>query len=118
MSWSGTYLTQVFGDLLVHFTPVIYIGIRIYANAIDYVPDSVSIVDKTNVGILGGFLSFFLVLFVNQTNGRFLEMYGFSRACQGRIHNIAGLVQTPPSPKLATSSFVTATHHTLQAMLA
>ena len=30
-----------------------------------------------------GFLSFFLVLFVNQTNGRFLDMYGFAKACSG-----------------------------------
>ena len=48
---------------------------------IDYVPDSVTLLEKTNVGVLGGFLSFFLVLFVNQTNARFLEMYGFSKAC-------------------------------------
>ena len=63
----------------------IYVGIRIYANFIDFIPDSVEMLSKTNIGILGGFLSFFLVLFVNQTNGRFLEMYGFSKACAGRI---------------------------------
>ena len=56
----------------------IYIGIRIYANVISYVPEEVDVMSKTNIGVLGGFLSFFLVLFVNQTNGRFLEMYGFS----------------------------------------
>ena len=56
-------------------------------------PDS-SIFENTNVNILGGFLSFFLVLFVNQTNGRFLEMYGFSKACSGRIQDVAGLART------------------------
>ena len=100
MSWSGTYLTQVFGDLLVHFTLVIYIGIRSYANAIDCIPASVSIMEKTNVGVLGGFLSFFLVLFVNQTNGRFLEMYGFSKAYLGRIQDIAMLARAQLPPKI------------------
>ena len=72
----------------------VYCGIRIYANAVTTVPDFVEFMQKTNVGVLGGFLSFFLVLFVNQTNGRFLEMYGFSKACSGRIQDIAGLART------------------------
>ena len=79
--WSGTCLKEVSTDLLVWLTLAVYIGIRVVANMIDYVPDSVALLEKTNVGILGGFLSFFLVLFVNQTNARFLEMYGFSKAC-------------------------------------
>jgi hypothetical protein len=44
--------------------------------------------------VMGTFLSFFLVLFVNQTNGRFLEMYGFAKACSGRIQDVAGLAKT------------------------
>ena len=73
---------------------LIYVGIRIVANQIDYVPESVDMLSKTNVSILGGFLSFFLVLFVNQTNGRFLEMYCQSKACSGRIQDIAGVAKT------------------------
>ena len=34
------------------------------------------------------------MLFVNQTNARFLEMYGFSKACSGRIQDVAGLART------------------------
>jgi uncharacterized membrane protein YecN with MAPEG domain len=75
-------------------TLIIYVALRIYANLVAYVPDSVELLQKTNVGILGGFLSFFLVLFVNQTNGRFLEMYGFSKACSGRNQDVAGLAKT------------------------
>lgn len=78
-----------------------YIGIRVYANAVNYIPDEVDLLQKTNVGILGGFLSFFLVLFVNQTNGRFLEMYGFSKACSGRIQDVAGLAKTQLPAELA-----------------
>ena len=84
--WSGTCLKEVSTDLLVWLTLAVYIGIRIVANMIDYVPDSVALLEKTNVGILGGFLSFFLVLFVNQTNARFLEMYGFSKACVSLVY--------------------------------
>ena len=67
---------------------------------LDYIPDTVSILEKTNIGVLGGFLSFFLVLFVNQTNSRFLEMYGFSKACSGRIQDVAGLARTQLPPEL------------------
>ena len=92
--WSGTCLEEISEDLLVWTTLAIYACIRIYANSIDYVPDSVSLLEKTSIGVLGGFLSFFLVLFVNQTNARFLEMYGFSKACSGRIQDVAGLAKT------------------------
>eukprot|EP01082_Thalassiosira_pseudonana_P004889 g4468.t1.1.5e174189 g4468 g4468.t1 contig15:1091910-1092843(+) len=59
------------------------------------------LMEKTNIGILGGFLSFFLVLFVNQTNARFLEMYGFSKACSGRIQDVAGLARCQLPPEAA-----------------
>eukprot|EP00573_Skeletonema_grethae_P001810 CAMPEP_0201691054 /NCGR_PEP_ID=MMETSP0578-20130828/4317_1 /ASSEMBLY_ACC=CAM_ASM_000663 /TAXON_ID=267565 /ORGANISM="Skeletonema grethea, Strain CCMP 1804" /LENGTH=386 /DNA_ID=CAMNT_0048176177 /DNA_START=84 /DNA_END=1244 /DNA_ORIENTATION=- len=100
MFWSGTCLKEIAADSLVWLTIIIYVGIRIYANHIDFVPDSVEMLSKTNIGILGGFLSFFLVLFVNQTNGRFLEMYGFSKACSGRIQDIAGVARTQLPPEV------------------
>jgi hypothetical protein len=87
-------LREIASDSLVWLTLCIYVGIRIFANCVDYIPESVSLLSKTNIGILGGFLSFFLVLFVNQTNGRFLQMYGFSKACSGRIQDVAGLAST------------------------
>lgn len=92
--WSGTCLREISTDLLVWITISIYASIRVYANLTDNVPDAVELLEKTNVGILGGFLSFFLVLFVNQTNDRFLDMYGFSKACSGRIQDVAGLART------------------------
>ena len=71
-----------------------YVAIRIFAYSIDYQPDSIeALSEDNNLEILGGFLSFFLVLFVNQTNGRFLEMYGFSKASSGRIQDLAGLAK-------------------------
>ncbi|KAL7524616.1 hypothetical protein ACHAWF_001021, partial [Thalassiosira exigua] len=98
--WSGTCLKEISTDLLVYLTLGVYVAIRIAAYAIDYVPESAELLEKTNIGVLGGFLSFFLVLFVNQTNGRFLEMYGFSKACSGRIQDVAGLARTQLPPEL------------------
>mmetsp|Transcript_20593 Transcript_20593/g.44731 ORF Transcript_20593/g.44731 Transcript_20593/m.44731 type:complete len:380 (+) Transcript_20593:49-1188(+) len=98
--WSGTCLKEISTDLLVWLAMLIYIGIRICAHSLDYVPDSVALLEKTNIGVLGGFLSFFLVIFVNQTNGRYLEMYGFSKACSGRIQDVAGLAKTQLPPDL------------------
>lgn len=92
--YSGTCIKEITTDGLVWLTMSIYIGIRIFANVIDYVPTSVDLWAGANIGVLGGFLSFFLVLFVNQTNGRFLEMYGFNKACSGRIQDVAGLAKT------------------------
>ena len=91
--WSGTCLKEISTDLFVWSTVFIYVGIRIHANLAEEAPDAVELLEKTNVGVLGGFLSFFLVLFVNQTNSRFLEMYGFSKACSGRIQDVAGLAR-------------------------
>lgn len=78
-------------DPLVLITLGIYVTLRVYAHTIGVVPISAALMESTNIDILGGFLSFFLVLFVNQTNGRFLEMYGFCKAASGRIQDIAGL---------------------------
>ncbi|KAL7543420.1 hypothetical protein ACHAWF_007384 [Thalassiosira exigua] len=94
MFWSGTCLEEMSHDMLVWFTLAVYCSIRVYAKFSEYVPEFMDISEKTNIGVLGGFLSFFLVLFVNQTNSRFLEMYGFSKACSGRIQDIAGLAST------------------------
>jgi len=68
--WSGTCLKEISTDLLVWFTLAVYTSIRIYANFAIEEPEAAQLLEKTNIGVLGGFLSFFLVLFVNQTNDR------------------------------------------------
>ena len=92
--FNGTSLKDIVTDSLVWTSMLIYIWIRVTAHSIDYVPAGAAYLEKTNISILGGFLSFFLVLFVNQTNSRFLEMYGFSKACSGRIQDVAGVAKT------------------------
>lgn len=93
LSWSGTSLRVLSTDKLTWLSLAIYVGIRIFANVLDYVPEQVAFFEVNNLNVLGGFLSFFLVLFVNQTNARFYEMYGFSKACSGRIQDVAGLAR-------------------------
>ena len=95
---TGTCLKEVSSNGLIWFSMMVYMSIRIYSRSIDDVPNFAYLMDAARVEVLGGFLSFFLVLFVNQTNGRFLEMYGCSKACSGRIQDIAGLArcQLPP----------------------
>ncbi|KAL7467289.1 hypothetical protein ACHAXS_007540 [Conticribra weissflogii] len=99
--YSGTCLKDISTDFLVWTTMGIYVAIRAFAHKADYAPEEADVMERTNIGVLGGFLSFFLVLFVNQTNGRFLEMYGFSKACSGRIQDVAGLARTQLPPELA-----------------
>lgn len=71
----GTCLTGLFLDPLFWGTMAIYIGVRVTARlSDDDTPIAVALLSKSDINILGGFLSFFLVFFVNQTNTRFLEM--------------------------------------------
>lgn len=93
-SFDGTCLKTIAADHLIWYTMAGYISIRIYAYSIDYEPYAVEMFQKMNLSVLGGFLSFFLLIFVDQTNTRFLEMYGFSKACSGRIQDVAGLAKT------------------------
>ena len=99
---SGTCLKGLVTDPLIWLTMLVYIIIRVFARLTDdETPVEVEILSQSNVGVLGGFLSFFLVLFVNQTNARFLEMYGFSKAASGRTQDVAGFVTTHLPSKLA-----------------
>ena len=86
-------MKEVSTDLLVWFTLLIYIAIRIAANLLEVAPEHVAYLETGNIAILGGFLSFFLVMFVNQVGNRFLEMYNFSKECSQRIQDVAGLAR-------------------------
>mmetsp|Transcript_14317 Transcript_14317/g.20847 ORF Transcript_14317/g.20847 Transcript_14317/m.20847 type:complete len:378 (-) Transcript_14317:38-1171(-) len=94
--WSGTCLKALALDWLIWLTFAIFLSIRIQARTWGYynVPALVELLSKTDTSILGGFLSFFLVLFVNQTNSRFFEMYQLSKASSGKIQDVAGLVSS------------------------
>jgi hypothetical protein len=94
---SGTCVRGLVLDPLIWLTMATYVGVRVasrLANDDADTPVAVDLLTESNINVLGGFLSFFLVLFVNQTNTEFIEMYGFSRACSGRTQDVAGLAST------------------------
>jgi len=99
---SGTCLRGLLEDPIMWISIAAYIGLRIAARLDpDNMAEAAEAMQNSTISVVGGFLSFFLVLFVNQTNGRFFEMYGFSKACAGRTQDIAGLASTQFPPELA-----------------
>lgn len=94
--WSGTSLRALALDWMIWIPFATFIAIRLQArvaNAND--PPGISErIDDTNLDILGGFLSFVLVLFVNQTNNRFWDMYLRAKRAAGQIQDAAGLAST------------------------
>mmetsp|Transcript_26633 Transcript_26633/g.50260 ORF Transcript_26633/g.50260 Transcript_26633/m.50260 type:complete len:360 (-) Transcript_26633:58-1137(-) len=93
-TFHGTCLRSLFYDWLVWVTLLIFVAIRIQARRGGEVPHMVEELGDTDINIIGGFLSFFLVLFVNQTNSRFFDMYKLSKKCAGQIQDVAGLVSS------------------------
>mmetsp|Transcript_16426 Transcript_16426/g.45808 ORF Transcript_16426/g.45808 Transcript_16426/m.45808 type:complete len:601 (-) Transcript_16426:186-1988(-) len=91
MHWDGTVLSHLKSDSLLWITIGIYVVIRIGARL--GLPDFVATVGNTNNATVSGFLSFFLVFYVNQSNSRFFGLYGHSMACKGRIFDIATLAR-------------------------
>eukprot|EP00567_Pseudictyota_dubia_P006488 CAMPEP_0197440584 /NCGR_PEP_ID=MMETSP1175-20131217/7048_1 /TAXON_ID=1003142 /ORGANISM="Triceratium dubium, Strain CCMP147" /LENGTH=386 /DNA_ID=CAMNT_0042970719 /DNA_START=91 /DNA_END=1251 /DNA_ORIENTATION=- len=94
-SWTGTCLRALALDWMIWIPIAVYCIMRVRARAGgDNVPQIVQALGDTNIDILGGFLSFLLVLFVNQTNTRFFEMYSLSKKAAGLIQDVAGLATT------------------------
>jgi len=99
--YRGTCLKGLSFDPLVWLTMSIFVGVRVVARlSDDNAPQTASMLSKSDITILGGFLSFFLVFFVNQTNERFLIMYRFSKSCNGRTQDVAGLASVLFPPEL------------------
>lgn len=94
LSWNGTCLRALCFDWLIWLPIGIYVTVRILARKFELV----DILADSNIDILGGFLSFFLVLFVNQTNGRFFEMYTMAKGVTGKMVEVASTAVTKFSP--------------------
>lgn len=93
-SWKGTCLRALATDWLVWATLLLFVGVRIKARLSDKEPAMVEELSDTDINVIGGFLSFFLVLFVNQTNGRFFDMYKLSKRCAGQCQDVAGFAKS------------------------
>ena len=90
--WDGTVLSALSTDPFFYILLALYLSIRVFARF--QIPEFVASVAAANTGIIGGFLSFFLALYVNSANERFGIMYQNSRACQGGIFDAAALART------------------------
>jgi predicted membrane chloride channel (bestrophin family) len=110
--WDGTCLRALASDWLIWATVGLYVLIRIQARFTDTMPDYVANLANTDIAIIGGFLSFFLVLFVNQSNTRFHDMYKTSMHCSSKVYDVASLVATtfPRASALRIVRYLNAAH--------
>jgi len=102
MHWNGTVLRILAKDILIYLTMVIYISIRLAARYGGGVPTYLGELGSGNLSVIGGFLSFFLVFYVNQSHARFFRLYHESMTCKGRIFDVAALAKTTLPPARAT----------------
>eukprot|EP00549_Striatella_unipunctata_P015902 CAMPEP_0118681696 /NCGR_PEP_ID=MMETSP0800-20121206/5081_1 /TAXON_ID=210618 ORGANISM="Striatella unipunctata, Strain CCMP2910" /NCGR_SAMPLE_ID=MMETSP0800 /ASSEMBLY_ACC=CAM_ASM_000638 /LENGTH=375 /DNA_ID=CAMNT_0006578019 /DNA_START=44 /DNA_END=1171 /DNA_ORIENTATION=+ len=85
--WDGTCLRILVHDVLFWISIAIFVGIRCQARW--GIPDAVSDLDSNDIGVIGGFLSFFLVFFVVQSNNRFDTLYAKSMVGENKIFDVA-----------------------------
>jgi Bestrophin, RFP-TM, chloride channel len=91
--WNGTCLRDMVRSSLFWITIALYVSVRMQSRYGD-VPTYVINLDDGSVGVLGGFLSFFLVLYVNQSLRRYFAFYDLSMACKGRVFDVATLAKS------------------------
>ena len=110
--WDGTCLKVMVRDGLLWMALLLYVAVRVQKELGTLPSYFEKLEENTNIDIVGGFLSFFLVLFVNQANARFNTMYGHSMACTGRILDVTYLVAQyfPPSAAHRTVRYLHAAH--------
>jgi predicted membrane chloride channel (bestrophin family) len=92
--WNGTVLRFLVTDGLMWTTMALYVAVRLVARYAKGVPGFLAELGKGNIAVIGGFLSFFMVFYVNQSNKRFFGLYQDSMACKGRIFDVATIVVT------------------------
>lgn len=108
----GTCLKALALEWMIWVPILLFVGIRYQARTSDKEPEVVQQLGDTDIDILGGFLSFLLVLFVNQTNSRFYDMYGLAKKVAGQIQDVAGLASTqlPPEDAKRMVRYMNAAH--------
>lgn len=96
-TWTGTVLPMAMGGMQMWFSILIYWFTR-FAIRSQIAEEVFPPLEQQGVGILGQFLSFFLVFYASQAYARFNAQYGTSCACKARI------CKWPCSLNCATSS--------------
>lgn len=102
--YDGTCLRALTRDWLCWPTLGVYVFVRMQIR-LPWVPLQVYDFGNSDIGIIGGFLSFFLVLFVNQANERMNDQYKKSMDCQQSLFDVAGIVESV-LPKMEAARLV------------
>ena len=97
--WDGTVLRHISRDNLFWLTLAIYAAVRIRARL--GLPAFVANLASNNLTVVGGFLTFFLVFYVNQNHKRYFGLYNESMKCKGRIFDVATLAVANLPPEMA-----------------
>ncbi|CAB9513310.1 expressed unknown protein [Seminavis robusta] len=95
-SYDGTVMRILAYDALFWFSICIYVGIRIVS--VWELPSYLNDLPADSITVLGGFVTFFLVFWVNQSHDRFFGLYDSSMGIKGSIFNCAtlGAASLPP----------------------
>ena len=80
MHWDGTVLRILAWNPLLWITVATYVCVRLFARGM--IPEFMGEMTSDSMTVLGGFLSFFLVFYVNQNHKRFFSLY------QAKMHVI------------------------------
>jgi predicted membrane chloride channel (bestrophin family) len=90
--WDGTVLKCLVRDSLLWITLLLFAAIRLQNRySTSTVPKEIGEITNANTTLIGGFLSFFLVFYVNQSHKRYFDLYQASMACKGRVFDVATL---------------------------
>ncbi|VEU44096.1 unnamed protein product [Pseudo-nitzschia multistriata] len=88
--FKGTVLKVIATDILFWSTIAIFIGNRWYIRFTD-LQENVEIYENlaSNLVYVGGFMTFFLVFYVNQNHARYFELHKESMVLMGRVNDVA-----------------------------
>jgi predicted membrane chloride channel (bestrophin family) len=88
--FDGTVMMFLSRDSLFWLTLVLFLMVRLQAR-LSSLPNFVSGLGDSNVTTIGGFITFFLALYVNNSHSRYFEQYDFAMNAKGRILDVATL---------------------------
>lgn len=112
-SHDGTVCSALAKDPIMYITMSCYIGVRVAAYVM--IPEFISAKGTgSTIAVIGVFLSFFLVTFLNESMRRFDILYGLSMSCEGRIFDTAALAKStlPKANALRLIRYMNAVHIT------
>ncbi|KAI2509429.1 hypothetical protein MHU86_4930 [Fragilaria crotonensis] len=89
----GTVMKFLLEDSLFWITVILYITTRLLARYSE-IPAFVAGLGDGNLTTIGGFITFFLALYVNNSHARYFDQYDAAMACKGRILDVASLATT------------------------